>query len=94
MPDDVTPTTHITLRVPADVVERFDRLATLLERSRSWVMLRALRHYLEAEGAETFAETEAISELDRGGATVSTEEMVAEMKAIIDDAEQDRLRRR
>jgi len=67
MPDDSRlPSTHVTLRLPADLVERFDRLATAMERSRSWVMLRALRQYLDAEGAEIAEDIESIAELDRG----------------------------
>src|SRR6266403_1689423 len=54
MPDDGTLTTHVTLRVPADVVEAFDGLARILDRPRSWVMVRALRRYLEEEAAEIF----------------------------------------
>jgi predicted transcriptional regulator len=67
MPDDSRlPSTHVTLRVPTDVVEKFDRLAAAMERPRSWVMLRALRQYLEDEGAEVFDDIERIAELDRG----------------------------
>ena len=42
MPDDQPMTSHISLRVPNDLVEAFDRIASALERPRSWVMLRAL----------------------------------------------------
>ncbi|HEY1505555.1 MAG TPA: ribbon-helix-helix protein, CopG family [Stellaceae bacterium] len=67
MPDDSRlPSTHVTLRVPTDIVEKFDRLATAMERPRSWVLLRALRHYLEAEGVEVFEDLESIAQLDRG----------------------------
>ncbi|MEI9987212.1 MAG: hypothetical protein WDN69_31105 [Aliidongia sp.] len=44
MPDDGNPSTHITLRMPTEMAEHFARLASLLDRPRSWVMLRALRH--------------------------------------------------
>ena len=43
MPDDQPMTSHVSLRVPNDVVEAFDRIAAALEWPRSWVMLRALR---------------------------------------------------
>jgi predicted transcriptional regulator len=33
--------------VPNDVIQAFDKLAAMLDRPRSWVMLRALRPYLE-----------------------------------------------
>jgi predicted transcriptional regulator len=54
------------LRVPAQVIEAFDKLATMLDRPRSWVMLRALRQYLEDEGAEILEDVESLAELDRG----------------------------
>ena len=67
MPDDQPMTSHVSLRVPNDVVEAFDRIAAALERPRSWIMLRALRQYLdEGEGREIEEDTESIAELDRG----------------------------
>jgi predicted transcriptional regulator len=67
MPDDQPMTSHVSLRVPNDVVEAFDRIAAALERPRSWVMLRALRQYLDdGEGREIEQDTESIAELDRG----------------------------
>ena len=67
MPDDQPMTSHVSLRVPNDVVEAFDRIAAALERTRSWVMLRALRQYLDdGEGREIEQDTESIAELDRG----------------------------
>ena len=67
MPDDQPMTSHVSLRVPNDVIEAFDRIAAALERPRSWIMLRALRQYLdEGEGREIEEDTESIAELDRG----------------------------
>jgi predicted transcriptional regulator len=66
VPDDQPMTSHISLRVPNDVVEAFDRIARALERPRSWVMLRALRQYLENEGRDVEEDTESLAELDRG----------------------------
>jgi len=66
MPDDALPSTHISLRLPSELVERFDRLASVLERPRSWVMQRALRQYLEAEGTEIAEDAESLAQLDRG----------------------------
>lgn len=67
MPDETRlPSAHVTLRLPADLVARFDKLAAAMERPRSWVMLRALRQYLEAEGAEVEEDLESIAQLDRG----------------------------
>jgi len=90
MPDDGVVPTHVTLRVPHDVVEAFDRLAKILERPRSWVLLRALRAYLEAEGAEVFEDTEALAELDDGAETIPIEDVLAEMRGIIEAGERKR----
>jgi len=92
MPDDGVLTTHVTLRVPADVVEAFDRLAKVLDRPRSWVMVRALRNYLEEEGAEVFEDAAALAELDRGE-TIAAEDVIAEMRDIIGAAERKRAKR-
>ena len=84
MPDDSPPSQHLTLRVPSDIVAAFDKLAGILERPRSWVMIRALRHYLAAEGAETLEDSESLTQLDRGeGAPFG--DVLAEIDEIIDD---------
>jgi predicted transcriptional regulator len=94
MPDDVPLSTHVTLRVPGDVVEAFDRLAKILDRPRSWVMIRAFRAYLEAEGADLSEDAYALAELDAGGETVPGEEVVADIRQIIEASERRRTTRR
>ena len=90
MPDDQPMTNHISLRIPNDVVEAFDRIAAALERPRSWVMLRALRQYLhEGEGREIEEDTESLAELDRGE-IVSSEELHERLRTIIAKSEQGR----
>ena len=93
MPDDQPPSTHVSLRVPQDVVEAFDRLAAILERPRSWVMVRALRCYLDEEGAEIFEGEESIAELDRGE-VVSSEEVDRRLGEIIAKAEKAHARKK
>jgi predicted transcriptional regulator len=67
VPDDQPLTSHVSLRMPNDLIEAFDRIATALERPRSWIMVRALRQYLdEGEGREIEEDTESLAELDRG----------------------------
>jgi len=66
VPDDHAATSHVSLRVPQDIIEAFDHLAATLDRPRSWVMLRALRQYLDEEGAEIAEDIESLAELDRG----------------------------
>ena len=87
MPDDHPRTSHVSLRVPNDLVEAFDRIASALERPRSWVMLRALRKYLdEGEGREVEEDTESLAELDRGE-SVPFEEVLDRLREIATRAE-------
>jgi predicted transcriptional regulator len=79
----------VSLRVPSDVIAAFDRLAAALDRPRSWFMLRALRQYLEDEGAEIFEDLESIAELDRGE-SAPFEESLRRVKEIIDNAKRKR----
>ncbi len=77
--------TQISLRVPADLVEAFDAIAKGMERDRSWVMLRALKQYLETEGADVLRELEGIAAIERGEG-VDFDEAMDELDAIIDAA--------
>ncbi len=76
----------VSLRVPADLIETLDNIAAALERSRSWVMLRALRQYVADEGQEVLDVQEGIAELDRGEG-ILIEDVLAEMDEIIAKAE-------
>jgi predicted transcriptional regulator len=87
LPDDHALSSHVSLRVPSDLIEAFDKLAAALERPRSWVMVRALRQYVEdGEGAEIAEDTESIAELDRGE-IVPFEESLRQVREIIAKAE-------
>jgi predicted transcriptional regulator len=76
----------VSIRVPADVVERLDKVAAILERPRSWVILRAIRQYLADEGQEVLDVQEGIEELERGEG-IPIEDVLAEMDEIIAKAE-------
>ena len=76
----------VSLRVPADLIETLDKIAAALERSRSWVMLRALRQYIADEGQEVLDVQEGIAEAERGE-MVPIEDVLAEMDAIVARAE-------
>lgn len=90
MPDDHTASSHVSLRVPADLIDAYDRLAAALERPRSWVMLRALRQYVEdGEGAEIAEDTESIAELDRGE-SAPLEDSLRKLREIVAKAERAR----
>jgi predicted transcriptional regulator len=90
LPDDHTALSHVSLRVPSDLIDAFDKLAAALDRPRSWVMVRALRQYLEeGEGAEIAEDTESLAELDRGE-TVPFEDSLRRVREIIARAEAER----
>ena len=76
----------ISIRVPADVVESLDKVAAILERPRSWVILRAIRQYLADEGQEVLDVQEGIEEAERGEG-IPIEDVLAEMDEIIAKAE-------
>lgn len=85
MPDDVG-LTSISLRVPTDVLEKLDKVAAAMERSRTWVCLHALRQYLADEGAEVLDVQEGIAQLERGERTPLAEVM-ADLGELIAEAE-------
>ena len=93
MPNDNAGSTHISLRVPNNLVQAFDKLAAILDRPRSWVMLRALRQYLEDEGAEIAEDVESLAELDRGE-SAPLAESIREVRGIIGETEKKRQRSR
>ena len=93
MPNDSGGSTHVSLRVPNDLIEAFDRLAVALDRPRSWVIVRALRQYLDEEGAEIAEDTESLAELDRGE-IVSAEDLRERVEERIASAEKARAQRK
>lgn len=56
----------IALRVPADILAEIERIAQLSEHSRSWVIVRAMKAYLAAEGRDILAAAEGRDEIARG----------------------------
>lgn len=59
-------TTTTSLRLPADLLEAFDRLAESLGRTRSTLMIEALRDYAERENRWQAELEERIAGADRG----------------------------
>ncbi|MFD1944282.1 CopG family ribbon-helix-helix protein [Paradevosia shaoguanensis] len=56
----------ITLRFPLDVLAAIEMIAETSDRTRSWVMVRALRLYLAGEGAEILNVADGLRQLDNG----------------------------
>lgn len=56
----------IALRIPVEVLSAIEEIAETTERSRSWVIVRALKTYLLNEGAEILAFRRGRKEIAEG----------------------------
>jgi predicted transcriptional regulator len=84
--------TQVSLRVPNEMLQEFELVARALDRDRTWLMLRAFRQYLDAEGAEIIQEAEGLESLDRGEG-VDFDEVLSKADAIISSARKREIRR-
>jgi predicted transcriptional regulator len=71
----------ITLRLPVEVLRDIETIAAASDRTRSWVMVRALRHYLAGEGADVLAAVAGRREIAEGRSH-DFGDVVAEIEAI------------
>jgi len=72
----------LTMRLPVDVLRDIESIAKASDRSRSWVIVRALKYYLGGEGHEVLDIIRAREELANGGG-VDADELIAELEAIV-----------
>lgn len=72
----------VTLRLPSDVLEDIERIAETCDRTRSWVMVRALRLYLSGEGADVLAIRKGREQVASGDVH-DLDDIIAEMDMII-----------
>lgn len=72
----------ITLRLPVDVLEAIERIAETSDRSRSWVMVRAMRLYLAGEGAEILNVANGLGQLDNGESE-DMDDVIAQVEQIV-----------
>ena len=72
----------ITLRVPREVLDSIQQIAKTSERSRSWVMVRAMRHYLANEGQEILAIQRGRDEI-AAGQSHDIDDVIREIEAIV-----------
>lgn len=72
----------LTLRMPTDVLEAIEAIAETCDRSRSWVMVRAMRLYLAREGAEILAVRQGREEAANGDVH-DMETVLSELEGII-----------
>lgn len=77
---------QISIRLPANLYEALGTIAEAAERDRTWVILRALKQYMQEEGAELLEVAAGVAALDRGEG-VDFDEVVTEAEEIIAQAE-------
>lgn len=70
----------VTTHLPEQLADRLDRHAVLTERSRAWVMKRALENYLDWEDEKDRLTVKAMEHADKFG-TIPHEEVVAYFEA-------------
>jgi len=69
----------ISIRLPRDVLAAVEQVAKASDRSRSWILVRALRRYLATEGADILAVVEGRAQIAAGDAH--------EMDDVLDEVE-------
>ena len=68
----------ITLRLPLDILEDIEKIAETADRSRSWVIVRALKYYLMAEGNDILQIRKGEQQI-RDGEVVDMDELFDEL---------------
>jgi len=71
----------IALRLPEDILRDVETIAAATERSRSWVIVRALKYYLLAEGSDIL-EIEAGRAEVRNGQVMDFDDLLDELEAM------------
>lgn len=74
----------VPVRLPQDVLADIEAVAETCDRSRSWVIVRALRLYLAREGADILAVRRGRQEAERGE-THDLDDVLREIRAIASD---------
>ena len=76
----------LTLRLPVDMLDDIEKIAAGSDRTRSWVIVRALKFYLahEGEGGICLSVLRGREEAAAGGGR-DADDVIAELDAIIRD---------
>lgn len=72
----------ITLRLPGEVLAAIEQIAATSDRTRSWVIVRAIRLYLAGEGAEILSVADGIDQLNNGESE-DMDDVIAEVERIV-----------
>lgn len=73
----------LTLRLPVEVLRDIETIAKTCNRTRSWVIVRALKAYLMAEGGDVLSLVKARAEY-AAGLTHDLDDVLAEVDAILE----------
>ena len=74
----------IALRLPEDMLKDIETIAKATERSRSWVIVRALKYYLRAEGRDVLDISAGLDDI-RAGRVVDADTVFAELERLSKD---------
>ena len=72
----------IAIRLPLDILAEIESIGRACERTRSWVMVRALRQYLANEGRDILSAVEGRRQIAEGQAH-DADAVLIEIDAII-----------
>ncbi|RYE50680.1 MAG: ribbon-helix-helix protein, CopG family [Rhizobiaceae bacterium] len=78
----VTSSESVTLRIPGDVLSRIQTIADATDRSRSYIIVRALRAYLLSEGSDVLEAIEGRQQI-AAGEHEDLDDVIADMDRII-----------
>ncbi|MCX7124754.1 MAG: CopG family ribbon-helix-helix protein, partial [Gammaproteobacteria bacterium] len=77
-------TTLVTVRVKPDIAERLEKLAELMDRSKSYLAAEAIEEYLDVQEWRVKAIKEGIAEADRGE-LIDSEEVKKQWRKRLED---------
>lgn len=72
----------IAMRLPVEVLEQVETIAQTCERTRSWVIVRALRLYLAGEGGDILAIRRGQEQIASGDSH-DIDDVLREVEAIV-----------
>jgi predicted transcriptional regulator len=73
----------LTMRLPVEVLKDIETIAKTCNRTRSWVIVRALKAYLAAEGGDVLNVVKAREE-HAAGLVYDIDDVLAEVDAILE----------
>ncbi len=70
----------VAIRLPGDVLKQIEEIAEVCDRSRSWVIVRALKSYLATEGREVLDIAKARAEVESGD-VLDLDEVIGDLES-------------